>query len=98
MNWLLGGKSKPDSNGKTIQYFGAPYHNRPYPHGNAHIKVGDTVIVKKGTIAKVDYIATIVLREINWVDIGPTMELCTHVEGGYYAVINENLFKRLTPC
>lgn len=83
--------------GKTDKFF-----LKKYPHGNGRLRVGDVVNVRpyaddNGVIlseSKTNFIAVIVECDIRWVD-GQKKELCTHVQGGYSAVINDYLFSRL---
>lgn len=75
------------------------YYNRPFPIKNVmnrQLKIGDKVIIHPTTksISQKPYEATIIYTSINW-SSGTERELCTHVEGGHMAVINDYLFSRM---
>lgn len=69
------------------------------PHGRS-LKHGDDVIVHPvpgKSQATIPFAAKVLFLWIKWIDNKQCVEACTHVYGGYSAVINDYLFSRLEP-
>ena len=78
----------------------AKYLGKKYRNSDVALKIGDNVMVnpvKGHSQSQVPFRATIIEEVYNWQDDGPTKEICTFVDGGHSAVLNDYLFNRLTP-